>query len=268
MTKRTRDKEPDERWKIDLDLLTKDGRPIELNYATNVEIPNRGLIYDEITAFVDGDKAGYMRIEILPPESIENYYPSGVLNYINNFVGITVFGGVDDWYKPTDVKTADMDTLNHVSYMLHAHGKVSENTTFQSFGDFRNWSANVLEKTKWFKSCQNQFEEFCSRKNDPMVSFASTDTPNKIPFEKSWEGLGIGRAMYIAMALELERRGLQLRRSAMASDSAMRLWQTFERDGITEPGPVVNDDTQPRLSADLIRMKLNIALPVDKAMKP
>lgn len=263
-----RDKEPDETWKVDLDFETKDGRAIEMHYSTNVEEKNRGLVCDEIVAYVGGERAGFIRTQNLPTESISRYYPSGPLNYVNNFDGIPLFGAMEDWHRATDIKTASLETLNSLVSTLRSYAIIFGVENFSTRDDFKKWFDDDFKKSRWYKLKNKQFQDFCDDENKPFVIFASTDSPNRIYGEKSWEGLGIGRAMYLAMALELDKRGMALRRSSMSSDSAVRLWNSFERDGLTVPGKVVNGVMQPQLSADLIRERINLNLPQTSALMP
>ncbi len=262
-----RDKEPDETWPVDLGMMTKDGRHIDLVFSINVEEPNRGFVCDEIVAYVEGERAGFLRTMYVPSQSFQKFYPSGPLNYVNNIDGISLFDGQSDWREGTDLLNSDLTTINHFVSKLNIYRIVYDLAPFDSKEAFLNWFQKDFMKSRWYTEKQKRFDEFCKDVDQPIVSYSSTCTPNRKVYEKSWQGLGIGRALYIGMALELEKRGMALRRSSMASESATRLWNTFERDGVIEPGPLVNNIMQPRLSPELIREKLDIALPTSRRLK-
>ncbi len=260
-------KAPDETWKIAIDLATKDGLPIDLYYNTNVEFPNRGYVCDEITAFVDGKTAGYLKVQNIPASNIPIFYPSGPLSYAFHIVGQSIFPYDIESQSPIDIKTASLDILNSTLRRLQDYSVRTElprDFQFSSRDEFDHWFKKVLMKSHWYKDTEKGFKRFCEFNVDkPFVAYASTRRPNRGLEEESFEGRGVARAMYIAMALELEKQGLMLRRSATLFAGAVRLWKSFQRDDVTVPGLVTEDGIQPILSPDKIRAKLGISLRED-----
>lgn len=258
-------KEPDETWKIDIDLMTKDGRPIEMFYNTNVEVPNRGYECDEIIAYVNGEKAGYLKVQNIPARNLAIFYPSGPISHAYHILGERILPYDMEETKPIDIKTADLDVLNAMIAGMERyginHGHPSGHK-FSSREEFDIWFKKYLDKKSiWFKKRKKDFADFCEFNVDkPFVAYTSTRNPNKGLHEQSWEGLGIAKAMYFAMAFELEKQGLALRRSTVLFKGAAELWQSFERRGLTITGGVFEGEVQPILSPEKIREKLNISL--------
>ncbi|TLX16657.1 hypothetical protein [Rhizobium sp. MHM7A] len=253
-------KTPDHEWEIDLDLRTKAGERLRMSYGTNVEAENRGIIVDEVTAFIGQVKVGYLKIELLPEASLPKFFPSGVLNYMSHFSGNLVFPyGMDS----TDIKTADLATLQHVvdyfstGWTSHAPRIILENTA-----EFDPWyRKNVLSK-KWLKPQVDRYDEFVNRRlNQAFVAYANTESPNKQVYETSYSGKGIGTAMYIAAAFELERQGMALRGSEVCNEKAQALWASLNEKGIVE-----SVGNSRYVSAPMIRERLGITPPSEIAL--
>lgn len=261
-------KEPDETWKVELELTTKDGRPIEMFYNTNVEGPNRGYICDEITAYVEGEVAGFLKVQNIPASILAKFYPSGALNHACQNRGISIFPYSVNEESPVDIKTADMDILNGLASYLQEYGHVPRRDSFHSRDDFNHWFKTDLKKSRWYKDQVDDFKKFCDFNVDkPFVAYTSTRRPKRGLSEKSFEGMGVAKAMYIAMALELERQGLTLRRSETLFSGATHLWKRFELLALMVPGGQIEDKIQPILSPDRIRELLNISLPSQPSIR-
>jgi hypothetical protein len=253
-------KTPDQEWEIDLDLHTKTGERLRMTYGTNVETENRGIIVDEITAFIGPVKVGYLKIELLPEASLSKFFPSGVLNFMSHFSGHLVFPyGMDS----TDIKTADLATLQHVvDYFSTGWTGYAPRIILESTDEFDPWyRKNVLSKA-WLKPQVDRYDEFVNcRLNQAFVAYANTASPNKQVCETSYSGKGIGTSLYIAAAFELERQGMSLRGSGTCNEKAEALWAALHKKGIVE---VVG--TSRYVSAPLIRERLDIKLPSEPAL--
>lgn len=252
-------KTPDHEWEIDLDLKTNTGERLRMTYGMNVETENRGIIVDEITAFIGPVKVGYLKIELLPEASLPKFFPSGVLNYMSHFSGHLVFPyGMES----TDIKIADLATLQHVvDYFSTGFTGYAPRIILENTEEFDPWyRTNVLSK-KWLKPQVDRYAEFVNRRlNQAFVAIANTESPNKQVYETSYSGKGIGTAMYIAAAFELERQGMALRGSGTCNEKAEALWASLKRKGIVD---VIG--TSRYVSAPLIRERLDITLPSEPA---
>ena len=73
-----------------LEYMTKSGQEITFKYDDDSEGDNnRGWQIYKIDAFVNGEHAGYLKIENIPRERFERWYPT-VLNYISMIGGHSV----------------------------------------------------------------------------------------------------------------------------------------------------------------------------------
>lgn len=248
-------KEPDEVWDIDLDLRTCAGVPLRLVYSTNVEKENRGIVVDEICAFIGPSKVGYLKIELLPEASLKTFFPSGVLNYMCHFPGEMIF---PYGQESTDIKTADLATLQYaVQYFERKGVPGARDLVLENPTDFEPWYHKNVVKTRWIDARLKRYKEFLEfRLGKAFVAYSNTERPNKDFGEPSFIRQGIGTALYLAAALEMERQGMKLRASGMQNDSSKGIWCSFEDRGI-----VVTDGQHRYLSAPLIRERLGIMLP-------
>lgn len=253
------EKSPDKEWDIDLDLRTRSGEPLRLTYGTNVETENRGIVVDEITAFIGSLKVGYLKIELFPEASLLEFFPSGVLNYMSHFSGHLVFPYGSE---STDIKTADLATLQHVvDFFSTGFTGYAPRITLKTEDEFEPWYRSEVLSKKWLKPQVDRFDDFISRRlNQAFVAYSNTESPNRQVYETSYSGKGIGTAMYIAAALELERQGMALRGSETFNEKAKALWATLGKMGVVE---MVGASRY--VSAPLIRDRLGIMLPPEPA---
>ena len=256
------EKTADQEWEIDLDLMTRSGEPLRLTYRTNVETENRGIVVDEITAFIGSLKVGYLKIELFPEASIPKFFPSGVLNYLSHFSGHLVF---PYRHESTDVKTADLKMLQHVvDFFSTGFTGYAPRIVLDNSDEFEPWYRRNVLSSKWFKPQVERFDNFISRRvNQAFVAYSNTESPNRQVYETSYSGKGIGTAMYIAAALEMERRGMALRGSETCNEKANALWLSLEGMGIVE-----TVGTSRYVSAPLIKERLGIMLPSEPALSP
>lgn len=250
-------KAPDQEWEIGLDLRTRTGEPLRMTYGTNVEVENRGIIVDEITAFIGSVKVGYLKIELLPETSLPKFFPSGVLNYMAHFFGHMVFP-YD--MESTDIRTADLRTLQHVvDYFSTGWTARAPRVVLEDTSEFAPWHREHVLGKKWLQPQIDSFDQFIKhRLNQAFVAYSNTDSPNKKIGETSYSGKGIGTAMYIAAAFELERQGMTLRGSGTCNEKADALWASMNKAGIVD---VVGSARY--VSASKIRDRLGITLPYE-----
>lgn len=248
-------KTPDEQWEIDLDLRTRSNVPLRLVYSTNIECENRGIVVDAVSAFIGSSKVGYLKIELFPESSLQKYFPSGVLNYMSHFSGHMVLPYEQE---STDIKTADLSTLQHVLKYLERNGITpARDFVLDDPKEFAPWFSKTILKGRWLAGHQKRYKEFLDfRLGKAFVAYSNTERPNHDFSEPTYSGNGIGTALYLAAALEIDRQGMRLRGSGLQSDSAQAIWQSFRNKGIVEM-----DEDRPYLSAPLIRSRLGIMLP-------
>lgn len=245
-------KKPDLEWDIDLDLHMRNGDPLKLVYGTNVETVNRGIVVDMVTAYRDDEKVGYLKIELFPTASVATFFPSGTLNYLAHFKGVDVFAYGEE---ATDIESADTATLQRIVDQFGSgwnarttHVKLSDRSEFSA------WFAG-LQKTRYWKEKSADYQEFLDRRvEQAFVAYSNTSDPNQTNrLDVDGARRGIGTALYIAAAMELEKQGKQLRASGTRNDKATALWNSLSKKGIVE---VVGDDQY--LSAPMIRRRLGI----------
>jgi hypothetical protein len=144
-----------------------------------------------------------------------------------------------------------------VDYFSTGYTGYAPRLILETTDEFFPWyRKNILSK-KWLKPQVERFDDFISRRlNQAFVAYSNTESPNRQVYETSYSGKGIGTAMYIAAALELERQGMALRGSETFNDKAKALWATLDRMGIVE-----TVETSRYVSAAFIRERLGITLP-------
>ena len=251
---RTPDKIPEREWTVELSLFTKDGKPILIKYKADVEHPNRGFITDKLEAYVDGELAGYLKIENVPFESLEKFYPSGPINYAAQIMGEC---DLLPYERDTaDLKTCDLDTLNHVVAFFHRRSFTPSKARVENRAEFEDMFKKQIRKTSPYIRMDKAYRNFVDYRVDkPIVQFSNTEDPTQtFDPDRNFSGRGIGKALYIAAALELDTQGLTLRKSTLCSESAMALWNSLERDGLVRAGEAGRLEIDPQAVRDTYRL--------------
>jgi hypothetical protein len=165
--------------------------------------------------------------------------------------------------ESADIKTADLATLQHVLEYLMRNGiSPARDFVLDDPKDFEPWFCKTILKGRWLAGHQKRYKEFLDfRLGRAFVAYANTERPNHDSTEPSWSGMGIGTALYLASALEMDRQGMKLRGSGLQSDSAQAVWRSFGKKGVVDM-----DGDRPYLSAELIRSRLGIMLPSSSAL--
>lgn len=224
-------KEPDRQYELDYGLATRDGTPLKFVYSVNVEVANRGFMVDDLSAYVDDTKVGYIRIENVPSASLVDFQPT-VFNYLSQIGGQNLLPWGSYHEHPQNL---DREGLNrfakNIAYYLRPANAVP---TFDEYGSLEAWLRAEVYSSAWYKRGVKAFSEFKARHVDrPIVSYVNTTENLLRGLVGNHNGKGIGLALYQAAAMELERSGLQLHKCETISDRAKFLWSRFEDAGWT-----------------------------------
>jgi hypothetical protein len=253
---RSLNKTPANEWTVGQSLFTKDGAPIVITYKADVERPNRGFITDKLEAHVDGELAGYLKIENVPIESLNIFYPSGPINYAAQIQGKCVLPYRNE---TADLRTCDLATLNAIVSFFHRNEGSMVKAQVECREEFEELFDKHIRKTRAYRRMDEAYREFVSYRVDkPIVQFSNTENPAQSfdPSRRDFSRKGIGRALYIAAALELEARGLTLRKSTLCSDSAAALWGSLARDGLV----TVRDGGRTEIDPQAVRATFDVAI--------
>jgi GNAT superfamily N-acetyltransferase len=184
---------------------TKQKQPITFKMQPDSEPPNRGWVVDKLTAYVDGQEAGYLKMSYIPKENISKYYPNGVIDFLSEIEGksslwkfnekplikqVDALIGVDSWHRPNDLEQKSEEELLQMKQELLVQINEKYNKRFKEFLKFK------VDK--------------------PIVDYIDVD--------ESQQRNRIGTALYIAGAQWLAKKGLKLYASTLQSNKAEGAW--------------------------------------------
>lgn len=220
---------PGEPIQLDYSLETKDGQPLTFYYTYDSEPTNRGFVVDKLEAFIGEEKVGYIRAMYVGGARVGHFYPS-ILNYIAQIQGASVLPYRSACLDPAE---ASPETLNIIAERLNAYrftDKPSEH--FSDYQAFRDWFTQQAKTNFKLRKATKDFKAFLHRAVDkPHVDFVCTEKSPENGVLEGNQGRWIGTALYQVMALELDKRGLDLRSGTLQSPEARRIWDTFKKKG-------------------------------------
>lgn len=222
---------------IPLDYAFEDkiGRDIHFVMYEDSENPNRGFQLDEVAAYSGDDKVGYIKADYVSSKKWKEYYPSGVLNFLSQIGGKSIFDHQEGWKKPgTDLKKASSEILNKTAKNLIdcRYGRDKPQRPLETYGDFQNWFKQVVVPTRSYENALEEFHRFKALIDTPKVAYINTreSVYNGVMSDNS--RLGIGGMLYKVMAKELDKRGMRLHSSTLQQPEATAAWEKLIKDGI------------------------------------
>lgn len=220
---------------LDYVFEDKSGREITFKMIDDSETPNRGFRVDELAAFADDEKVGYLKASYIYSKTFKQFYPSGILNYIDQHGGAVVFEIGEGFDKPaTDIKSLDADELNKVAHRLHGFSYASNppTTRLDNYTDFERWFRTETSKNRKFLQQIDCYKNFKSRINVPFVDYINTSPSDNNGVLSDNRRLGIGGMLYKIMAKELDKKGMRLHSSSLQQPEAVAAWQKLASEGI------------------------------------
>lgn len=203
----------------------KFGATVDLQFRENVDRENRGFEIDEVTATINGNLVGYLKVSNVPARNFKLYLPT-IWHYLGSIGG----WNVDELFESHNGRA------KNISWSEFLDLKIKAAQYYYGF-DSSNCSS-YEELTKRVEKCRRhkeniaQFKRFESfYKDKPYVDFVNVDTNTNRNMNVSHVGRGIGMMLYSAAAHSLKKKKLLLHGSSIQSTDAQRMWKYFEAAG-------------------------------------
>lgn len=210
--------------RIEGDWRTKAGETIQLVWHEDTERENRGWIVHQMSAIVQGQLVGYLKVSFIPEERRKKYYPD-VASYLTQVKGTHGLTHEDPRerlrYYSTQCETWH-NWLSREDVDAMSEGERAERLA--------RYTAQVEEKHR------DAFAAFVHFHVDkPLVDYVYIDP--------AWRRQRIALALYQATAERLNRAGLDLYASGVQSDDARMIWAHIR--STSELGEYVQDVDEP-----------------------
>lgn len=202
------------------------GRKLDLIWSENVEQINRGYVVDQVNAYHDGEKVGYLKLGYIPKKNVKLFIPT-IFHYAMAFYGWS--GNSDAVFddKTEQAKPITFDTVNAFENILRSYTGLSyqENSTLEIL-------LKRFKKTYRYSALNKSYKDFKLFNVDkPHVEYSNVDVSNHNGIEYPSFGKGIGALMYSAAHHKLKEKNLKVYASGLQSQYATRLWKKFEDHG-------------------------------------
>lgn len=220
---------------LDYAFEDKSGREIHFVMYEDCDNPNRGFQLDMVAAYSGDDKVGYIKVDYVSSKKWDDYYPSGLLNYMSQIGGLSIFDLLEGWDKPgTDLRKASPEVLNKTAEKLiyYRCGRSMPQRSLETHADFQYWFKQVVVPTRSYENALADFQNFKALIDTPKVAYINTkvSTNNGVMSDNS--RLGIGGMLYKVMAKELDKRGMRLHSSTLQYPEAKIAWEKLTKEGI------------------------------------
>lgn len=228
---------------------TKSGQPITFT-ITKRWLPtlephqrhgeSRGWITDKITAFVDGEEVGYMKIGYIPKNEFSLWYPS-LYNWVSTIRGsgflnnITKLQGPKQW---DDATCADVLAQARRSSAIDARTLLAIDKLKDKNLSPRDILLKAEAKAKRYKwDTWNKFQKFRDYHMDkPHPDYIRVHSPkdgtrsHSMP-SQCWRRQGIGLALYQKASDYAGEQGMKFWSSDLQSPEAKGIWSFMENQG-------------------------------------
>ena len=205
-----------------LEYETKKKQQITFKVETDIEgDKNRGWKIDKLTAYVDSKEVGYIKIENIPKERYERYYPT-IINYISQISGTHILPIDKKHLHWTELETEELREAVKYAYwgVLHIDRSMDKEFKMLPREDLEKMMDDAILPIK--KIYGKRFKEFIDHHVDkPFVSY--------IHVEKDARRQRIGVALYLTAAKWLKKQGLRLYASTGQTDMAQGAWKYLEK---------------------------------------
>lgn len=210
----------------DKSYTTKSGLDIELKYKPFVE-DRKGLnsMWDlhEITALIDGEEVGYVRVSYVPKERSPNIF---------EFASIQGQHSISRAYKSGDERKLateisryyDMSVINNLYSWERGTWKHEWSSSPPPPENMDKWWEETIDRMKKLyvdrtKQYYNDFIRYWV--NKPLIDF--------INVEREFQRKGIGVVLYLAAGKWMNMNGMRLYASGTQSNSAKSSWEYLKK---------------------------------------
>lgn len=226
---------------LDYTFEDKNGRIITFEYLEDCEGPNRGYVVDLLNAYAGDEKVGFLQTIYQSSEKFEEFFPSGILNYIDQVAGKSMFQGTEGHGNPsTDLRRANPDVLSRTAKRLADHNIVLNlpEVTLESYNEFQAWFQTESAKSRVFKGLKAGYEHMLRSMDQHTVDFIGTEANSRRDIPNDNQGLGIAAVLYKVMAKEIAKKGHRLHAGYYQHPAADAIWQKMLVDGIAQVSTV------------------------------
>ena len=221
----------------------RSGSLIDVFWQTDFDRPNRGFIAHRATAWRGDACLGYLRADYVGAEAYKAHNPT-VWTHFTNFGGMC--SGLRDGQDPrylTGEAAANFRKNALHALKLYNHEDPGSYAAFEA----------IAKKTSRFKELMKSRKDFFAfHLEKPYVGYVDVGQNERSPFiTEDSRGQGVGKILYCATAVALDRMGLPFHASGLQQPEATALWTRMTELGWTEDVPV-GERTRRRLIADRI----------------
>lgn len=235
---------------------TKTGKTVEFRIEKDSDIAVKpAWRVDKITALVEGEEAGYIKLSWIPEEKFRKQYPS-IFNWLSEERGIHFLKEGENWQDASPERKVDIlnSILNRLRLKISNRSKVGQEINDLREKYNKGWYTDLpkdipeetsarllkaleratLKDKRWGPEFQ-KFKDFFIDK--PIVDYIRVyDQKDPKGPGRDYRRMGIGRLLYRRAGEYLKDMGLKLHASGLQSDEAKAAWADLERRGLVEPG--------------------------------
>lgn len=204
--------------------VSKDGALVDVRWAEDIEgSNNRGFVSHEMSAWVGGQRCGYLRVGFVSSANLEIFLPTP-FHYLSSFGGgywpmlfQEFFGRAIQLYELSDEARAEF--VKKVQFEFRLGDK-----TWETYEQLQK----LLAKNHRWISLLAEFEKFKAfHLGRPLVDYINTRRSTVNGVNEDNRGRGIGFILYMETARHLATMGLRLHASGCQSEEAAAMWRSF-----------------------------------------
>lgn len=237
------------------DPYTKTGQKVNFKISQDSDPATKpAWRVDEISAFIDGERVGYIKLSWIPEERFKEIYPS-IINWASEERGYHFMKEGERWPEASPQRKAEIlnSVLDRMRIKISSKSKIGKEINDFREKYYKGWMTDVPKdipediSTKYLKALEKmalkskvgeefqRFKEFFVDK--PIVDYIRVFDPMDTKGTgKDYRRQGIGRLLYRKAGEYLDSLGLKLHASGLQSDEAKAAWADLERRGLVEPG--------------------------------
>lgn len=207
------------------DICEKMNPNVTFKYTDDIEGDrNRGWTVDQIDAYLNGEKVGYLKLSYIPHERFKRYYP-GILNWLSQIGGHHT---LPYDYKDSPWQGIPTNELRKSIFSLAQTCRIDWNTCNKLSTEAK--TMNDIEIRNLVRELENklwedkgwQFRRFKQYYVDkPIVDYIRVEEPYKRQ--------GIGTALYRAGHEWMKSKGMKMYASSTQSDEAKATWKAMRK---------------------------------------
>lgn len=209
---------------------------VVIKYVELAEHPKRGLVTDEVRAFIDGKLVGYLKIDRTSDEIMQREC-GNIYAYMSEWEGKSMLYSDEIAGKSIDDFTYEeaKDTINMVNgYFFHYRFNETALADALSSRDKAIAMLKKFDDSDIFDDVRTRWKNYIDFASKPFVAYANTAISSYNGVHTDNRGRGIGKLLYKAAAKWIYERGLGkgLYASSLQSGDAKGIWLKFEEEGL------------------------------------